>query len=107
MFLVQSRKQLTQVVTVITDGLQLKDFQSQNIMTFKFLFCMKALSDGWLYSSAVERCTCNAAAPGSNPGGALSFTLGDNPKLNLAQPSLIQLILVRAGINAILYNIFI
>ena len=23
-----------------------------------------------LYSSVVERCTCNAAAPGSNPGGA-------------------------------------
>ena len=27
-------------------------------------------TDIWLYSSVVERCTCNAAAPGSNPGGA-------------------------------------
>ena len=29
------------------------------------------MTDIWLYSSVVERCTCNAAAPGSNPGGAL------------------------------------
>ena len=58
-------------------------------MIFKFLFSIRVVSDGWLYSSAVERCTCNAAAPGSNPGGALSFILGDNPELNLAQPSLI------------------
>ena len=28
-----------------------------------------------LYSSVVERCTCNAAAPGSNPGGAFLFYL--------------------------------
>ena len=31
------------------------------------------MTDIWLYSSVVERCTCNAAAPGSNPGGALFF----------------------------------
>ena len=55
----------------------------------KFLSYIVVTSVGWLYSSAVERCTCNAAAPGSNPGGALRFILRDNPELNLAQPSLI------------------
>ena len=55
--------------------------------TFLYYLAMAAVR--WLYSSVVERCTCNAAAPGSNPGGALPFILRDNPELNLAQPSLI------------------
>ena len=37
--------------------------------TFLYYLAMAAVR--WLYSSVVERCTCNAAAPGSNPGGAL------------------------------------
>ena len=34
------------------------------------MFCSQRL-----YSSVVERCTCNAAAPGSNPGGAFLLNL--------------------------------
>ena len=35
-----------------------------------FIYTFWRTSFSWLYSSVVERCTCNAAAPGSNPGGA-------------------------------------